>query len=348
MTISKQHNKNYNHSTFIYDGIQYAYDAFLLLFSAFYKELSKYSSNTNQYFFYINHLGSSSWITYTDGSVTQHLQSLPFGEPFIDQRATSYDIRFKFTGKEMDTETGYQYFGARYYDSDLSVWLSLDPLADKYPMISSYAYVFNNPINLIDRWGLEGENPEKFGLGKKIGNWVSGNAWRNKANKIIGSNSNYTNVKDNGDNITSEVYATSNGYYKNGYYTNQNESQYKFSENGVEVVTTDSRTGKSTTTQHTWKSFLSKNHKEKPFIKGSYDCSRTNFMIAARDFERKFYGNNWSSEFRDKFERGTLTAVRAMITVVFPATRIHNLFITVSSIPCERKDDEDNNKKKLN
>jgi hypothetical protein len=70
-------------------------------------------------------------------------------------------------------------------------------------------------------------------------------------------------------------------------------------------------------------------------------------MIAARDFERKFYGDNWSSEFRNKFERGTLTAVRTMITVVFPATRIHNLFITVSSIPSERKDDEDNNKKKL-
>jgi hypothetical protein len=31
---------------------------------------------------------------------------------------------------------GYSYFGARYYDSDLSVWLSVDPLADKYPHLS--------------------------------------------------------------------------------------------------------------------------------------------------------------------------------------------------------------------
>ena len=37
-----------------------------------------------------------------------------------------------FTGKERDAETGYSYFGARYYDSDLSgLFLSVDPMADK-------------------------------------------------------------------------------------------------------------------------------------------------------------------------------------------------------------------------
>jgi len=102
------------------------------------------------YFYHTDHLGSSSWITYTDGSATQHMQNLPFGEPFIDQRATSYDIRYKFTGKEMDSETGYQYFGARYYNSDISVWLSVDPLADKYPSMSSYMYTAGNPVMLID------------------------------------------------------------------------------------------------------------------------------------------------------------------------------------------------------
>jgi RHS repeat-associated protein len=160
MMNREQHNTNYNHSTFSYDGIQYAYDVFLLLFSAFYKGLTKYPSNTNQYFFYSNHLGSSSWITYTDGSVTQHMQNLPpdsyrDGEPFIDQRATSYDIRYipiaiGITGKEMDSETGYQYFGARYYNSDISVWLSVDPHADKYPSMSSYMYTAGNPVMLVD------------------------------------------------------------------------------------------------------------------------------------------------------------------------------------------------------
>ncbi|MBR3938649.1 MAG: hypothetical protein IKJ67_01565, partial [Bacteroidales bacterium] len=46
-----------------------------------------------------------------------------------------------FTGKERDSETGFSYFGARYYDSDLMTgWLSVDPMADKYPNISPYAY----------------------------------------------------------------------------------------------------------------------------------------------------------------------------------------------------------------
>jgi RHS repeat-associated protein len=107
--------------------------------------------------------GSSAWITDGSGnactersrSVNQHLQYLPFGESFIDQR-TNHDIRFKFTTKEEDSETGYQYFGARYYSSDISIWLSVDPLASKYPNISSYVYVENNPVNYIDE---EGENP---------------------------------------------------------------------------------------------------------------------------------------------------------------------------------------------
>ena len=56
-----------------------------------------------------------------------------------------------FTGKERDSETGFSYFGARYYDSDiLTGWLSVDPMADKYPSLSPYAYCANNPVKLVD------------------------------------------------------------------------------------------------------------------------------------------------------------------------------------------------------
>ena len=61
-----------------------------------------------------------------------------------------------FTGKERDSETGFSYFGARYYDSDLMTsWLSVDPLADKYPNISPYAYCAWNPVKLVDPDGRE-------------------------------------------------------------------------------------------------------------------------------------------------------------------------------------------------
>ena len=61
-----------------------------------------------------------------------------------------------FTGKERDVETGYGYFGARYMDHELmTMWLSVDPMADKYPGISPYAYCAWNPIRLVDPDGRE-------------------------------------------------------------------------------------------------------------------------------------------------------------------------------------------------
>ena len=71
---------------------------------------------------------------------TQHMQFHPF----------------TFTGKERDAETGYSYFGARYYDSDLSgLFLSVDPMSDKYPNLSPYAYCAWNPVIVVDPDGRE-------------------------------------------------------------------------------------------------------------------------------------------------------------------------------------------------
>jgi RHS repeat-associated protein len=75
---------------------------------------------------------------------------LPYGEEWIDQQSTSWNAPYTFTGKIKDAETGYNYFGARYYDSQLSVWLSVDPLSDKYPSLSPYTYCANNPVMMVD------------------------------------------------------------------------------------------------------------------------------------------------------------------------------------------------------
>ena len=73
-------------------------------------------------------------------------------------RSISQDLAFPCifcrsdsTGKERDEETGYGYFGARYMDHELmTMWLSVDPMADKYPSISPYAYCAWNPVKLVD------------------------------------------------------------------------------------------------------------------------------------------------------------------------------------------------------
>jgi len=120
---------------------------------------------SDMYFYHSDHLGSSSWITDASGAVNQHLQYLPpdsyrDGEDFIYQRNSSWAVPYTFSGKEKDAETGYSYFGARYYDSDLSVWLSVDPLADQRSWVSPYSYCQNNPIGKVDPTGAFDTNLE--------------------------------------------------------------------------------------------------------------------------------------------------------------------------------------------
>ena len=70
------------------------------------------------------------------------------------------------SGKEKDTETGYHYFGARYYNSDLSLWLSVDPMSDKYPSLSPYNYCAWNPMKLVDP---DGATPRIYVETKGVG-----------------------------------------------------------------------------------------------------------------------------------------------------------------------------------
>ena len=80
------------------------------------------------------------------------------------QSVSSPPHPFTFTGKERDEETGYGYFGARYMDHELmTMWLSVDPMADKYPGISPYAYCAWNPVRLVDPDGRDWYDVDKSG-----------------------------------------------------------------------------------------------------------------------------------------------------------------------------------------
>ena len=82
--------------------------------------------------------------------------------------SSSLDVRYKFTGKERDAETGLDYFGTRYYDSDLSLWLSVDPLSDARPNLSPYHYcqwnpmVRRDPSGAWDDWYMNVETGELY------------------------------------------------------------------------------------------------------------------------------------------------------------------------------------------
>src|SRR5690606_446058 len=108
------------------------------------------------YFFHPDHLGSSTVITDGAGYAYQIFLNLPFGETMAEQRRSgTFNNAFKFNGKELDTETGLYYYGARYYNPRTSVWLSVDPMAEKYPSWSPYNYALLNPIYYIDPDGRD-------------------------------------------------------------------------------------------------------------------------------------------------------------------------------------------------
>ena len=107
------------------------------------------------YWYHPDHLGSSSWITDKGGHAVQHLHYLPWGEDYVNQRTTDFSARYSFSAKERDVETGLSYFGSRYYSSDLSIWLSVDPMAAKYASLSPYVYCADNPVKLVDPNGEE-------------------------------------------------------------------------------------------------------------------------------------------------------------------------------------------------
>ena len=103
-----------------------------------------------QFYYHPDHLGSSSYITNLDGEVSQHIEYVPFGEVFIEERNNTWNTPYLFNAKEFDEETGMYYYGARYYEPRLSLWMSANPLEEDYPNLSAYRYCHNNPIILYD------------------------------------------------------------------------------------------------------------------------------------------------------------------------------------------------------
>ncbi len=119
-------------------------------------------------FFVYDHLENTR-ITYTPVDLkfidvnTTHVVSridnvvdyFPYGKILREYVNIAGRERYLTTQHERDGETGMDYRGARYYDSDIGRFLSIDPLAVKYPALSSYNYVACNPIIKIDPNGKE-------------------------------------------------------------------------------------------------------------------------------------------------------------------------------------------------
>ena len=126
-----------------------------------------------QFYYHPDHLGSSSYITNLDGEVVQHIEYVPFGEVFIKERNNTWNTPYLFNAKEFDEETGMYYYGARYYEPRISLWMSTDPKEETCPDISLYTYCHNRPINLLD---IDGMDDYKINQNGQITFWRRTNA----------------------------------------------------------------------------------------------------------------------------------------------------------------------------
>jgi len=105
--------------------------------------------------FHPDRLGSTMLVTGAGGAVIQHLRYDAYGQ--VRGRWTAGWVEsqpslreFSFTGYETDSESGLQYAGARFYDPELGMFLSLDPARQ---FANPYSYTGGNPVNLVDPTG---------------------------------------------------------------------------------------------------------------------------------------------------------------------------------------------------
>ena len=131
-----------------------------------------------RYYYVKDHIGNIRQTLDHSGTIVAAQDYYSYGEYIRSYNQGLPNDRYKFTGKERDNESNLDYFGARYYESSSGRWLSVDPMANKYPGWSPYVYCHNNPLRLIDPNGMEDGGPGFF-------------AWLK--NFFIGNSSNETN-----------------------------------------------------------------------------------------------------------------------------------------------------------
>ena len=115
------------------------------------------------FFYHPDHLGSTSYVTDADGNIAQHVEYIPYGEVFVEERNNSFSTNYLFNAKELDNETGLYYYGARYLDPTGAMWLSVDPMWEKNIDANPYNYCHGNPVKLIDP---DGRDDYKIDFGK--------------------------------------------------------------------------------------------------------------------------------------------------------------------------------------
>ena len=150
-------------------------------------QLPRQQAQRTVHFYHPDHLGSSNVVTDETGSVVETTEFYPYGRPRYEAH-TGFDSAYKYTGKELDKESGLMYYEARFYEPVIGRFVSVDPIQSRFDdnaekvfaqfllnpqNNNSYSYALNSPLNYIDPTGHEPEYPvEEIGRKLKPGSLV--------------------------------------------------------------------------------------------------------------------------------------------------------------------------------
>jgi len=113
-------------------------------------------------------LGSVTTLSNPAGAIANNYTYDSFGN--LVASTGTIQNSFRFTGREFDTETNLYFYRARYFDPQAGRFLSEDPMRF-FESPDFYAYVENNPLNLIDTMGLQAQRPGNLPLGTPQQYW---------------------------------------------------------------------------------------------------------------------------------------------------------------------------------
>jgi RHS repeat-associated protein len=164
-----------------------------------YIEVTKVSG-VNQYAYYFyqtDHLGNNRVVANQGGTAIQKNHYYPFGTAFADKYDDGKNQPYKYNGKELDQMHGlnlYDY-SARYYESAIGRFTTVDPHAENYYSWSPYVYVGNNPMRITDPTGMDWwstNNPDEIErvlaalkAGEKVNTKSFGEDWTRVTDKEV-------------------------------------------------------------------------------------------------------------------------------------------------------------------
>ena len=118
------------------------------------------------YYFYVtDHLGNNRMVVNQSGTVTQKNHYYPFGTAFADKYDNGTSQPYKYNGKELDQmhQLNLYDYSARYYESAVGRFTSVDPRAEDDYFSSPYVYAYNNPLRFTDPTGMTPNDSIKDG-----------------------------------------------------------------------------------------------------------------------------------------------------------------------------------------